>query len=265
MIINEINQSHVPPIAAFSGPSTRPALRARRRHPCRQAQTPSLHRPIDPKRPLHVVMRATQARGPRSLLARANVSRVDTLLHRYARRFQVRVLTYSNVGNHLHLLIQGRTRGGLQSFLRVLPGQIAQAITGARPQEREALPRQERPRGVGSRHARRNGSDVRATTFDPTIRDLGRPRCKSRLYELSSGNPVAGSLKGALRTPLHALGNWSGFPLELEKQGPAWHPLSWQDRRHSESVPWILLVLENRDGRRGSEWTNPLPEEAREI
>ncbi len=91
-----------------------------------------LHRPIDPKRPLHVVMRATAARGARSMLSRANAPRVDALVRQYARRFHVRVFTYSNVGNHLHLLVQGKNRGELQSFLRVLPGQIAQAITGAR-------------------------------------------------------------------------------------------------------------------------------------
>ena len=91
-----------------------------------------LARPMDPKRPLHIVMRALQARGPRSMLTRANSQKVDALVHRYARQFQVRIFNYSNVGNHLHLLVQGKHRRQLQAFLRVLPGQLAQALTGAK-------------------------------------------------------------------------------------------------------------------------------------
>jgi REP element-mobilizing transposase RayT len=95
-----------------------------------------LARPIDPKRPLHLVMRASAARGKRSMLAPTHAKRVDALVRKYAGRFQVRVHRYANVGNHLHFLIQGRDRRGIQSFLRVLPGQIAQMITGARKGER---------------------------------------------------------------------------------------------------------------------------------
>jgi REP element-mobilizing transposase RayT len=97
-----------------------------------------LARPIDPKRPVHVILRVAGARGPRSLLARANRRHVDDLVHRYSRRFRVRIHTYANVGNHLHLLIQGRDRRGIRSFLRVLPGQIAQKVTGARKGQRLA-------------------------------------------------------------------------------------------------------------------------------
>jgi hypothetical protein len=89
-------------------------------------------RPIDPKRPMHVVLRATQARGEWSMLRRRNKTRIFLLAHEKARRFGVRIYRFSNVGNHLHLLVLPGSREGFQNFLRSTTGAIAFLVTGAR-------------------------------------------------------------------------------------------------------------------------------------
>ncbi len=91
-----------------------------------------LARPIDPKRPLHLVMRSTRARGELSLLKTKHRKPIETLLRQTAQRFQIRIYGYANVGNHLHLLIQGKDRKSIQNFLRVAAGKIALLVTQAK-------------------------------------------------------------------------------------------------------------------------------------
>ena len=89
-------------------------------------------RPIDPKRPLHVVLRAPRARGKWSMLHARHRKKVEVLVQQSSRKFGVRVYRCANVGNHLHLLVQTRRRRDFQNFLRFLTGSIAFAITGTR-------------------------------------------------------------------------------------------------------------------------------------
>jgi REP element-mobilizing transposase RayT len=89
-------------------------------------------RPIDPKRPMHIVMRATQARGEWSLLHRRNKARIFITVNRKAEHFGVRVYRFSNVGNHLHILVLPGSRKGFQNFLRAISGEIALLVTGTR-------------------------------------------------------------------------------------------------------------------------------------
>jgi REP element-mobilizing transposase RayT len=91
-----------------------------------------LARPIDPKRPLHVVMRAAQARGHWSMLHKRHKGRIFVLVHETADRFGVKVHRFTNVGNHLHLLVRTPSRGAFQDFLRVLTGAIVFLVTGTR-------------------------------------------------------------------------------------------------------------------------------------
>ncbi len=91
-----------------------------------------LTRPIDTRRPLHVVLRSTRARGAWSLRARTNDGVIRATLRRYARRYAVRIYEFANAGNHLHLLVRPTCRIGLQNFLRVFAGVSARLVTGAR-------------------------------------------------------------------------------------------------------------------------------------
>jgi REP element-mobilizing transposase RayT len=57
--------------------------------------------------------------------------RVWDHLDRVARRRNVRIYRYANVGNHLHILLQARTRRDFQAFLREFAGAVAVTATGA--------------------------------------------------------------------------------------------------------------------------------------
>jgi hypothetical protein len=80
---------------------------------------------------MHVVMRSSRARGAWSLNAKPHASRVERLARDLGPRFGVRVYRFANAGNHLHLLIRGRTRAGIQNYLRTAAALIARAVTRA--------------------------------------------------------------------------------------------------------------------------------------
>ncbi len=89
-----------------------------------------LARPFDRKRPLHLVMRSTRARGNGSMLRHS--SGVKALVFGTARRYDMRIYQFANTGNHLHFLVRAKDKENFQNFLRVLAGKIAQGITKAR-------------------------------------------------------------------------------------------------------------------------------------
>ena len=107
--------------------------RSRREHggSIRQGQR-KLARPLATKRPLHLVLRSLRATKSWSFLHRANRARVHALVIDTAARYGIRLYRFENVGNHLHLVVQGRTRKGIRAFLRVLPQRLMFAVTGAR-------------------------------------------------------------------------------------------------------------------------------------
>ena len=81
---------------------------------------------------MHFVFRSELARGKWSFLQKQNAVFIRTLLPRLAKRFQVTLYEMSTNSNHIHLLLRGKTREGIQKFLMVANGQIAQKVTGAR-------------------------------------------------------------------------------------------------------------------------------------
>jgi REP element-mobilizing transposase RayT len=89
-------------------------------------------RPIATRKPMHLVLRAGRAVGDWSFLRKKNREQIEQILELISKRYGVRVIRFQNVGNHLHLLIQGKSRILLQSFLRTLPAKIALAVTQAK-------------------------------------------------------------------------------------------------------------------------------------
>ncbi len=113
--------------------SLAPSLRPRSQHGGLSAKgRRKLARPLATRRPLHVIFKSLRARGEWSLLRRPNAKVVASTLAAAASRFHVRILESANVGNHLHLVIQGKTRIGIQNFLRTVSAQIATRISDAR-------------------------------------------------------------------------------------------------------------------------------------
>jgi REP element-mobilizing transposase RayT len=83
-------------------------------------------RPLSTKHPLHLTLRSDFAYGKRSLLRhRPTVLRI---MKKAAARFHVSVYNHAVCSNHLHLLVRGKTREGLQNFFRVFAGHLAQEI-----------------------------------------------------------------------------------------------------------------------------------------
>jgi hypothetical protein len=56
---------------------------------------------------------------------------VRDVMRGMARRFDVRVYDFANVGSHLHLVLRVRRREAFQDFLRSFAGIVARRITGA--------------------------------------------------------------------------------------------------------------------------------------
>src|SRR5690349_1129433 len=62
-------------------------------------------RPLDPKRPIHLVMRSSRAKGEWSFLRPSTEVRIKKIVYSQARKFQVEIKQYANSGNHLHILM----------------------------------------------------------------------------------------------------------------------------------------------------------------
>jgi len=82
------------------------------------------------KSPMHVTFKSDRARGA------WNFHRFDKAIeekvYALAQKYRVRIRLYQNVGNHLHMAAQARTRWEFQRFLRVVPQAVAYLVTGTR-------------------------------------------------------------------------------------------------------------------------------------
>ena len=76
--------------------------------------------------------RSSRARGAWSMLQPKNRENVERFTRAIAKTCGVSLYRYSNVGNHLHLLVRARSRKAFQSFLREITGTIAALVTGAK-------------------------------------------------------------------------------------------------------------------------------------
>jgi hypothetical protein len=88
-------------------------------------------RPVATRRPMHLTLRAIRAVGPFSLLRSAVCPHVSAIVARFSEENGVRMLRFANVGNHLHLVVQAKTRRGFQNYLRTIAGLIARVATGS--------------------------------------------------------------------------------------------------------------------------------------
>jgi hypothetical protein len=87
-------------------------------------------RPLSTRDTLHVVLRSSRAKGDWSFAKRENRTKVHEILQRFSRKYGVRVLSYANVGNHLHFHVKLSNRYLYAPFIRALTAAIAMAVTG---------------------------------------------------------------------------------------------------------------------------------------
>lgn len=91
-----------------------------------------LKRPLDPRKPVHLVLKSSHAKGKLSLLGFKNRPRIEIIVRERARQFGIKLHDWQNVGNHLHLVASFKRRENLQDFLRTIAALIARHVTGAR-------------------------------------------------------------------------------------------------------------------------------------
>lgn len=96
-------------------------------------------RVLSVKRPMHVTLRSEFAYSGRCLLRHRKM--IDTVIRKAALRFRISVYEKAVCGNHLHLLVRGRTRFEIQNFFRVIAGHIAQNILENYPIRKDENPK----------------------------------------------------------------------------------------------------------------------------
>lgn len=101
------------------------------------------------KRPMHVTLRSEFAYSGRCLLRHQKM--INKVISRAAKRFRISVYEKAICGNHLHLLVRGRTRFEIQNFFRVVAGHIAQNILENLP-----IRENEKPKWGGASRSRKN-------------------------------------------------------------------------------------------------------------
>jgi REP element-mobilizing transposase RayT len=87
---------------------------------------PKKKRPFRPNLAIHVVVRASNARGGQSFFAHNKA--IGRVVEAQAAKQFVKLYAVANAGNHLHLLIQAPSQDHLSYFLRAITGRIAQLV-----------------------------------------------------------------------------------------------------------------------------------------
>jgi REP element-mobilizing transposase RayT len=111
--------SFFPPLQKFFGGSLMRGVRKKQR-------------PLAFKRPLHIVLRSSKARGDKALLDYRNRHRIEKWLKDFARRNQVRIYEIAINWNHLHLLARFVSRAAYNKFIRSLTGTLPKGVLGFR-------------------------------------------------------------------------------------------------------------------------------------
>jgi REP element-mobilizing transposase RayT len=86
-------------------------------------------RPFNPKLSMHVTLWSSKARGQRSMIKPRNEKKIRSLVFGLGERFNVKVYSFANSGNHLHLLLRAKVKSDFQNYLRSLAGLIARHVT----------------------------------------------------------------------------------------------------------------------------------------
>ena len=86
-------------------------------------------RPLDTKNTMHLVLRSSQAVGEWSFSRKENQKKLAEIISKFSLKYGVQVLSFANVGNHLHFQIQLSNRHTYKMFIKAVTGSIVMAIT----------------------------------------------------------------------------------------------------------------------------------------
>lgn len=89
-------------------------------------------RPVDSKKPLHLVLRSQH---PISLRSPSVFGEVNLLMKNTAEKYGMRIYEFANVGNHLHVLMRVTKRHLWAAFIREVTGLIATLMRNKRDEK----------------------------------------------------------------------------------------------------------------------------------
>lgn len=87
-------------------------------------------RPLDTKNTMHIVMRSSRAQGDLSFKKSKNEIKIKQILSKFSQKYGIKIVSFANVGNHLHLQVKLSNRLGYKSFIRATSAAIMMAVTG---------------------------------------------------------------------------------------------------------------------------------------
>jgi|FLYM01.1.fsa_nt_gi REP element-mobilizing transposase RayT len=85
---------------------------------------PKIKRPLKTTLPIHLGLKANQAR----MRLPKNFKSVHQLIYSTAKKYGIKIYSYANVGNHLHLLIKLSQLNLWAAFIRELTSKIAAVV-----------------------------------------------------------------------------------------------------------------------------------------
>ncbi len=88
-------------------------------------------RPLSIKKPVHLVMRSSLAKGEKSFLHPKRSPQVREIVYRTGKNQGVKIYRFANSGNHLHLVILPTSRAAYFRFIRAISGRLARLVLGA--------------------------------------------------------------------------------------------------------------------------------------
>jgi REP element-mobilizing transposase RayT len=91
---------------------------------------PKMARPITTKKPMHIVMRSRIAKYDWSFLHYTKRKKIEEIIQKQARTFDIKIYKLAICYNHLHMLIKLQNRESFAKFIKSISGLIAKLVIG---------------------------------------------------------------------------------------------------------------------------------------
>lgn len=94
-------------------------------------------RPLSTSNTMHLVMRSEMAKGQMSF---CNYKKeIKVIIDKFSKKYHIRIYSYANVGNHLHLHIKLSNRQQYKAFIRAISSAIMMKVTGMNRWAKESV------------------------------------------------------------------------------------------------------------------------------
>lgn len=87
-------------------------------------------RPLDTDNSMHLVLRSSKAVKAWSFKKPKNEASIEKIVAKFSERYAVKIISWANVGTHLHFHIKLSNRRFYKAFIRAITAAIAMAVTG---------------------------------------------------------------------------------------------------------------------------------------